>query len=618
MRYLGNKEKLLGFIESVIEKHNIQGEVFADFFAGSSAVGDYFKCKYRIIANDVMHFSATISDARISNNEVPGFSAFREHYGASPFEIYNTRTYEPLESHFVHRTYSPRGDRRYFTEENAFRIDGIRLDLEEDYSNGWLNLNEYRFLLASLLESVTRVSNTSGTYQAFFKFWESRSLKPLTLTPIEISIGGDIKHDHRVFCRDANELAREITGDIAYIDPPYTATQYANMYHVLETISRYDYPDTFGKTGRRRNRTLSAYSNRKIALAEFEDLFRQLDFEHVLVSYSNQAIVPIEDLVALASFFAVDNKVHVEYQAYRNYATNNLSMKNAGEGLKEVIIYFRKNRSVIKSPLNYSGSKDTLIPALTKHMPKHIEVFVDAMGGAGNVAANMVATNRVVYNEVNPRIADIVAMFAFGEPDALISKADALVRKYGLEKKNRDNYIRFRTEYNRRPDAMKLFVLQIYAFQNMIRLNGSGEMNTPVGNNELNDGTVRRIENFKPRTKSFEIICSSYHQINPASFPPDTLFYFDPPYFITMAEYNDGKRGLNGWDADAESALLDYLLNVDKSGQRFMLSNVMEHKGRTHHLLREWIDSHGFHCSVVGQTGIKYPRTEVVVTNYTV
>ena len=48
MRYLGNKQRLTSFIENVIEKHNIQGEVFADIFAGTCSVGDYFKEKYTI------------------------------------------------------------------------------------------------------------------------------------------------------------------------------------------------------------------------------------------------------------------------------------------------------------------------------------------------------------------------------------------------------------------------------------------------------------------------------------------------------------------------------------------------------------------------------------------
>src|SRR5699024_1149270 len=129
----------------------------------------------------------------------------------------------------------------------------------------------------------------------------------------------------------------------------YTTTQYANSYHVLETIARYDIPEIFGKTGRRKNRTLSDYSNRYRAIIEFEDLFRQLRCEHVLISYSSQSIIPLPELVRLAERFAVDQKVHVELTDYREYATNNLSNKGQGDKLVEALIYFRKDKEIVKS-----------------------------------------------------------------------------------------------------------------------------------------------------------------------------------------------------------------------------------------------------------------------------
>ena len=42
---------------------------------------------------------------------------------------------------------------------------------------------------------------------------------------------------------EANLFARLEGFDVVYIDPPYTTTQYANSYHVLETIARYDNPE---------------------------------------------------------------------------------------------------------------------------------------------------------------------------------------------------------------------------------------------------------------------------------------------------------------------------------------------------------------------------------------
>ncbi|RIL33562.1 adenine methyltransferase, partial [Staphylococcus equorum] len=43
MRYLGNKSRLLNFIEDVIIKHEIPGDTLIDLFSGTGAVGDFFK-----------------------------------------------------------------------------------------------------------------------------------------------------------------------------------------------------------------------------------------------------------------------------------------------------------------------------------------------------------------------------------------------------------------------------------------------------------------------------------------------------------------------------------------------------------------------------------------------
>lgn len=615
MRYLGNKTRLLPFIDSVMRKYSVEGDTFMDLFTGSGAVADHMKNRFRVSANDYMKFSAIIAEAKIANADEPRFENFRNEFSADPWEWFNTREYGSVQG-FVWQNFSPVGGRMYFTEDNARRIDGIRMDIEQLYKNRVLSEREYAFLLASLLESVLRVSNTSGTYQAYFKFWESRALKRLVMEPLLMEKSDSVGKDNHVFCCDANELARRESGDIVYLDPPYTATQYANMYHVLETIARYDSPELFGKTGRRKSRTLSGYSNVHKAETEFEDLFRQLDYKHVLVSYSNQSIVPLDRLVELASRFAVGGEVHVEQSDYREYSSNNSSYKGKNESLKETILYFEKECSTLKSPLNYSGSKDGIMPRLNRLMPKHIGTFVDAMGGAFNVGANVVAMDKVVYNEYNPRVFGIIDELLKTPKEEILRKVKETVELYGLSKGNKEAYKTLRDAYNANPDSMTLFTLQIYAFQNMIRVNSSGKMNTPVGNNEFNEGTRRRIKHFIPRTANWELRMGRYQDLDFDAFPDDTLFYFDPPYFLSTAEYNDGKRGMGGWNIESETELLDVLLNLDRHGRRFLLSNVIEHKGKRHHILDEWVNEHGFNLHIIGKTGIKYPRVEVAVTNY--
>lgn len=56
MRYLGNKNRMIKKIEEFIEKNKIDGDSFCDLFSGSASVCDYFKDRYKIIANDILFF----------------------------------------------------------------------------------------------------------------------------------------------------------------------------------------------------------------------------------------------------------------------------------------------------------------------------------------------------------------------------------------------------------------------------------------------------------------------------------------------------------------------------------------------------------------------------------
>ncbi|MEB7657956.1 Dam family site-specific DNA-(adenine-N6)-methyltransferase [Mammaliicoccus vitulinus] len=616
LRYLGNKTQLLNFIENTMNKFNIEGNIFADLFAGTGAVGDYFKNKYEIISNDYMYFSSVINKAKLYNNDEPKFENFKKIFKCSPFAWLNNRDYEIQENYFVYHNYSLPANRMYFTPENAVKIDGIRIDIEELYVKGIIDKKEYYFLLASLLESVVKISNTTGTYQAFLKYWESRSLKPLIIKPVQINYALTVDTNNTVYNENTNKLVRKLEGDIAYIDPPYTITQYANSYHVLETIAKYDFPDIFGITGRRKNREFSGYSNKSKAIYEFEDLLRQINFEHILISYSNHSIIPLEELVNISKHFAIENEVHVEFYDYRSYATNNRSYKEKESPLKEVLIYFKKDRKIKKSPLNYSGSKDKVLPAIINALPKRVDSFIDCMGGAFNVGLNIAATNQVIYNEINPFIHDMIKYLLDEDKENILNDIEKTINHFKLKKKDKESYNLFRTYYNENKSPLLLYVLHIYSFQNMIRFNSKLDMNVPIGNNEYNAGTKLRINEFKPKTNKVKLLNTSYLQIKPENFSLDSVFYFDPPYFITKAEYNDGKRGLEGWNIDEETKLLEYLVYLNKNGYKFMLSNILYHGNKEHHVLIEWIKEHDFRVIEVGKTGIKYPRLEVLIVNY--
>lgn len=613
MRFLGNKTRMLENIQYVIDENNINGEVFCDLFAGSGSVGDYFKNRFKIISNDYLYSSSLINKAKLSNSTIPNFSNFIEKFGQNPFDYFNSKTYIADSQYFITNNYSPTGGRQYFSVENAVKIDGIRIEIETLYKDFVLSVNEREFLLASLIESAMGVSNTTGTYEAFLKTWDRRALKQFILEPIVINNVKPLAIN-TVYNKDSNELIRAISGDILYIDPPYTITDYNAAYHLLESIAKYDYPQINGITGRRKEiHGKSKYTRKEQALINFEDLFRQAQFNDILISYSTQGLVSVEELCSLAKRFAKNKEVKVYHFPYREY--KNIRQSKKGENLNEVILYFKKDRSIIRSPLNYTGSKYSIFNEILRVCPKHISTFVDIMGGAFNVGVNIVAQN-VIYNELLPHTYNIIKMLLEENKNDVLLKVNKIIHFYNLQKADKESYIRLRNHYNQTKDIFELFVLHMYCFQNQMRFNSKMEFNTPIGNCSFNESLVERILSFTPKTTNVRLFNKSYAEVDLGAVDKDSVFYFDPPYFITNATYNDGKRGFVGWNADEETKLLDYIADLDSKGFKFILSNVIYHNDETNYLLAEWIKTHNYNVKNIDNVGAKNSRDEVLITNF--
>lgn len=613
MRFLGNKTRMLENINFVIEDNKIIGETFCDLFAGSGTVGDFFKDRFSIISNDFLQCLSIISKAKLENSSVPKFADFKKEFGVDPFDYFNNKKYNYDSQYFITNNYSPKGDRQFFSIENAVKIDGIRIEIEELYKDLIIDIKEKNFLVASLLESVMGVSNTTGTYEAFLKEWDKRALKPFILEPLSMS-NKKVTGKNIVYNKDSNELIREIRGDILYIDPPYTITDYSSAYHLLESISKYDYPTIAGKTGRRQEfRNKSRYTRKEHAFKNLEDLFRQAQFKHILLSYSTQGLVSVDEIKTLAEKFAVDGIVKVYEFPYREY--KNIRSSQKGANLKEIVVYFQKNLEIIKSPLNYTGSKYGIFDELSKVFPKHISTFVDMMGGAFNVGVNVVA-DKVIYNEFLPHTFGIIELLLNEDKQTIIKKVETIIKEFGLKKSDKESYLALRKNYNETKDIYKLFVLHMFCFQNQMRFNSKMEFNCPVGNCSYNETLTERILKFVPRAEKFELVNGSYENIDISNLDKDTIFYFDPPYFITSATYNDGKRGFVGWNADEETKLLDFMTSLHEQGYKFVLSNVIYHNDTTNHLLAEWIKTHNFFVKNIDNVGSKNSRDEVVVTNF--
>ncbi len=201
MRFIGNKERLVDWIYSVVQSNNIKGEVFFDFFSGTSNVGKFFKEKdCQIVSSDLLYFSYVLQKAYLVNNSIPQFKNLLLTLDINSTSLFSTNFELIIEylnglqpkNGFIYNNYSPRGTkelekpRMFFIDDNAKKIDAIRLKIEEWKIENLINENEYFILLACLIESVPFFANILGVFAAFKKDWDRRALKPLLLKPIKI------------------------------------------------------------------------------------------------------------------------------------------------------------------------------------------------------------------------------------------------------------------------------------------------------------------------------------------------------------------------------------------------------------------------------------------------
>jgi len=613
MRYLGNKDSILNEINAFIKEVNIpEGSVFFDAFSGTSSVGSFFKEKYQIIANDYLYFSFVYSHAKLNSANVD----FKK-LNVDPFIEFNRDDIGIVG--FITENYSPYNQckRMYFSVENAKKIDYIRSKIEEWKREQMISDDEYFFLGASLLESISKVANIAGVYGAYLKKWDPRAIKPMTFIQIEHTRSQKCRNV--VYNKKLEDIIDDVECDILYLDPPYTKNQYSVQYHLLETIAKYDSPRIKGITGARESiDSTSDWSREGKVEILLDKIVSKTKAKHIILSYSTSGIMSKEYIESVLKRYGKEETLRfkkIPYKKYRNHQT-----KDEDEHFEYLFYVEKKSEDdvVYTSPLNYMGGKSKMIPFLKRNEPKEYKKFIDIFGGGFNVGINT-SCKHVVYNDINFRVKQLIEMFGNVDTFDLYKYILKEIKRYNLTKNNKESYLKARSDYNHPEpplrDSKLLYVLVLFGFQQQIRFNSSLEFNNPVGESGFNDKIMEKMISFSRRLNEKSIIFhSNDFEFFRDQIDSDTFVYCDPPYLITLGSYNDGKRGFNGWNEKEEKRLLSFLKEIDEKGGKFMLSNVLTHKGRENTLLLEWIKKNNFR--VVEFNKESKIRKEIIVLNY--
>ena len=356
MRYIGNKSKLIPFIRQALEQLGIEGKSACDPFAGTAAVARFLKNHgYSVTTSDIMSFSFVLQWAYVVVDRIPAFDGLASLVELDDNPLSATVAYlnqtDPIHG-FIYDHFSPEGqagsehERRYFTPENAAKIDAVRRRIWEWQRHGHIDDDEHNVLLTALIEAADRVANTTGVYAAYVKTWQPNATKELRLRPPRLVT--DTGLGCRAFQLDAIELMREVDSfDLLYLDPPYNTRQYAGYYHIPEIIAEgwFDEPPILrGKTGLPEDEEKrSDWSRRRRCEHAFAELVNAAPCKHILMSYNSEGIISedyIEEVLTERGISNTYQRLEQDYKRYRSDRDSD-TRRYKGDRVTEHLYYVR-------------------------------------------------------------------------------------------------------------------------------------------------------------------------------------------------------------------------------------------------------------------------------------
>jgi len=297
---------------------------------------------------------------------------------------------------------------------------------------------------------------------------------------------------------------------------------------------------------------------------------------------------------------------------------------------------------IARSPLFYVGDKYKLVREIRTHFPAHINRLIEPFVGGGSVTMNVDADGYLL-NDINSYVINLHRMLQgyIGRENEFVDELYTIIDEYKLSlslrsdvvpkdmkvanpktyyaRYNKAGYQRMKADFinGGQQDMLRLYLLLVYGFNHMLRFNGKGVFNLPVGNVDFNQNVHDALHDYfcLLSQKQVQWFNMDYRQfLAEIDYQKDDLVYLDPPYLITFSEYN------KLWNEVTERNLLAVLDQLNVRGVKFAISNVTHYRGRTNTIFLEW--SAQYHTHPIKSNYISFNDnsikhfSEVLVTNY--
>ncbi|WP_420829430.1 DNA adenine methylase [Nannocystis pusilla] len=282
IKYLGSKRTLVPQLCELVL--GLRAKSAIDLFSGTARVGHALKrLGIQVHANDHNAYAATLARCYVETDR--------------NLVLRNARL-------LIAELNKLRGETGWFTEnfcinsrffqpKNGARIDAIR----EAIARKELDQPLESVLLVALMEAADRVDSTIGVQMAYLKHWAPRSFNDLELRLPDV-LPRARNGKGSVHQLDALDAAQVLTGDVAYLDPPYNQHKYLGNYHIWESLILWDKPEVYGVACKRidcRSR-LSSFNSRLLAVDAMRSVVSCLQCEHLIVSFSDEGYLSRREL----------------------------------------------------------------------------------------------------------------------------------------------------------------------------------------------------------------------------------------------------------------------------------------------------------------------------------
>lgn len=313
---MGSKRKLLpnigeaiNYVQESLGKEKLS---IIEPFAGTGIVSRYMRqfasC---LVVSDLEDFAYVLAECYQKINPVIARITRRAIY------YVNFRMDDAPMTGFITELYSPVGGRTFYTVENAQRIDrAMNLIHGQGYNN-----KIKPFLLGPLIVQARLCANIAGHFDGYLKKFQASALKPIVL-PYPVTSNHIL--DNIVCLKgDAYEVLAEYSNeaDLVYLDPPYNQRNYGCNYFMLNLIATNEAPkeEITKVIGRPVNWQRSDFCSRRSVAKAFRELFASISAKYAILSYSNEGILSMLELLEIINEFGrIEKCITIEHQRFKS------------------------------------------------------------------------------------------------------------------------------------------------------------------------------------------------------------------------------------------------------------------------------------------------------------